>query len=245
MFAFEPGRRTVATFVKTDSPQIVEVLARCGLDYSVLDAEHAPFDRGTVDRMMTAAHAGGLPLMVRVPDPSDATILSMLDLGAAGLVVPHVDTPDQAREAIAAARYVGGRRGISLSSRAGGYGTLPLAEAIARGDRIPVLCQIESGAAVEAVEAIAAVPGVGGLFLGRLDLALSLGVASVTDPAVVAAVERTIAAARLRDLPVIVACAPGEVAEFAARGATSFVVATDQALLAGAARALPKLVEAL
>jgi 2-keto-3-deoxy-L-rhamnonate aldolase RhmA len=85
-------RRTVATFVKTDSPQVVEVLGLCSLDYVVLDAEHAPFDRQTMDRMVFAARAVGLPMLVRVPDHRDATILSVLDLGAHGIVVPHVDS---------------------------------------------------------------------------------------------------------------------------------------------------------
>jgi 2-keto-3-deoxy-L-rhamnonate aldolase RhmA len=238
MFEFSAGRASVATFVKTDSPQVVEVLGTCGLDYAVLDAEHAPFDAVTVDRMMLASRAAGLPLLVRVPDAQDATILRVLDLGAAGIVVPHVDGPDQAREVVAAARYIGGRRGISPSTRNGGYGSVPLGEMIAASDRSAVVCQIESGAAVEAVEAIAAVPGVACLLVGRLDLSLSLGVSGVRHEAVMAAVVRTVAAARASGIVAAVACGPGEIAEMRALGVESFVVGSDQSLLAGAASAL-------
>lgn len=238
MFEFSAGRATVATFVKTDSPHVVEVLGTCGLDYAVLDAEHAPFDLMTVDRMMLASRAVGLPLLVRVPDAQDATILRMLDLGAAGIVVPHVDGPEQAREVVAAARYVGGRRGISPSTRNGGYGSISLADMIAASDRSAVVCQIESAAAIEAVEAIASVPGVACLLVGRLDLSLSLGVTGVRHEAVMAAVVRTVAAAKAAGIVAAVACGAGEIAEMRALGVDSFVVGSDQSLLAGAASSL-------
>ncbi|MDE2372500.1 MAG: aldolase [Burkholderiales bacterium] len=238
-------RPTVATFVKTDSHQVVEVLALCALDYAVLDAEHAPFDRASMDRMLFAARAVGLPMLVRVPDRRDATILSVLDLGAAGIVVPHVDSAAQAREVVAAARFIGGRRGLSLSARYGGYGTRSRDEAVAEGDRSLVVCQIESEAALAAVDAIAAVPGVGALLIGRADLALSLGVDGPRHARVLAAVDRIIAAARERGLPVIMAIgADAEVAEFRARGAQSFIVGSDQSLLRGAASRLRTLVSA-
>lgn len=239
MLALAGGRKTVATFVKTDSPQVVEILGLCGLDFVVLDAEHAPFDRGAMDRMLFTARAVGLPMLVRVPDHRDATILSVLDMAAAGVVVPHVDTVEDARNVVAAARFVGGRRGISLSARFGGYGTKPRAQAIAEADQSLVICQIESGAAVEAVEAITAVPGVGGLLIGRADLALSLGLDSPRAPAVMSPVERIIAAARPRALPVVVACAnESEMAEFSTLGADAFIVGSDQSLLRGAAMRL-------
>lgn len=237
MPAFTPltlptDRPTVATFVKTDSVHVIEVLGGCALDYVVLDAEHAPFDRAGIDRMVFAARAVGLPMLVRVPDQRDATLLSVLDVGAHGVVVPRVDSAEQAAGVVAAARFVGGRRGISLSARFGGYGTRPRAEAVAEADRSLVVCQIESAAAVEAVDAIAAVPGVGALLVGRADLAMSMGLDGPRHPQVLAATDRVLAAARARGLPVVMAVGQdGEVAEFAARGASSFIVGSDQSLL--------------
>jgi len=91
------GTRQVGTFVKTTSPQIIEVLGGAGLDFAVIDAEHAPFDRGTLDIMTIAARSVGLPLFVRIPDMNASTIQSALDLGVTGLLVPHVDSVEQAR----------------------------------------------------------------------------------------------------------------------------------------------------
>jgi len=236
VLTFADGRGKVGTFVKTDSTQVVEILGLCDLDFAVLDAEHAPFDRGTMDRMLFTARAVGLPMLVRVPDHHDATILSVLDLGAAGIVVPHVDSVADAGGVLAAARFIGGRRGLSLSARYGGYGTRKRDEAIAESDRSLVICQIESGAAVEAVEAIAAVPGLGGLLIGRSDLALSLGLDGPRHPVVMGAVDRIMAAARPRSLPIMIACASdAEVAEFSALGAVAFIVGSDQSLLRSAA----------
>jgi len=245
VLTFADGRGKVGTFVKTDSTQVVEILGLCDLDFAVLDAEHAPFDRGMMDRMLFTARAVGLPMLVRVPDHRDATILSVLDLGAGGIVVPHVDSEADARNVLAAARFIGGRRGLSLSARYGGYGTGARDAVIAEADRSLVICQIESGAAVEAVEAIASVPGLGGLLIGRADLALSLGLDGPRNPLVMAAVDRIVAAARPHELPILVACASNaEVGEFTALGAVGFVVGSDQSLLRGAGSKLRGVLDA-
>lgn len=241
MLTLSGESRRVGTFVKTDSPQIIEILGLCGLDFAVLDAEHAPFDRLTLDRMLFAGIAVRLPILVRIPDHRDATILSALDLGAAGIVVPHVDTEEHARNVVAAARFVGGRRGISLSARFGGYGTKPRAAAIRDADQCLVICQIESGEAVENLPRIAAVPGVGGLLIGRSDLALSLGLENPRHAQVMDAVHYIIAVARSRMLPVILVCGDEEeVHLFAAMGANAFVIGSDQSLLRDGASRLRK-----
>ena len=93
------GEVHLGTFVKTPAPQIVEVLALAGLDFAVLDAEHAPWDRGTLDLVLLAGRASGLPLLVRVAERSAVAILPVLDQGAAGIVVPHVDSAADAQDA--------------------------------------------------------------------------------------------------------------------------------------------------
>lgn len=235
-------RATAATFIKTDSPQIVEVLALCGLDYVILDAEHAPFDRNCMDRMIMAARGSGLPMLVRIADHRDATISSVLDLGAAGIVVPHVDSAADAANVVAAARFAGGRRGWSGSARFGGYGTSSLQETLADGDSTLVVCQIESGAAIEALDEIAAVGGIAGLFVGRADLALSLGSPSFQDPAVMAGVVRSVEAADAHNLPVLLTVEnEADVTEFMRLGVRSFVFGSDQSLLRRAASRLRQL----
>ena len=227
-----PGASHVGTFVKTASVHVIEILAMSQLDFVVVDAEHAPFDRRDIDLMVLAGRACGLPVAVRVPDSEAATLLSALDLGAAGLVVPHVDTAEQARALVARVRFRGGLRGFSSSPRAAGYGSFSMKQALAQGDGAMLLCQIESARAVEEAEAIAAVEGVDALFIGRADLALSMGFDNTAEPAVERAVDHIIAATKAAGK--MVAIAVGNMAErerYAARGAEWFVVGTDQGLL--------------
>ena len=99
------------TFLKTPAHEMVELLARSGLDFVAIDAEHAPFDRGRLDACLAMARALNFPVLVRVPEGSAAAILIALDSGATGVIVPHVDNverpeilcagPDLARAAVA------------------------------------------------------------------------------------------------------------------------------------------------
>lgn len=220
------------TFVKTASPHVIEVLGTCGLDFAVVDAEHAPFDRGMLDLMVMAGRAAGLPVLVRVPDDRHSTLLSALDVGAAGLLVPHVDSAAQASEIVRNTRFGIGERGYSGSPRYGGYGSLGKDEVLRRGDQALILCQIESVAAVEACEVIAATPGIDGVFIGRGDLSLSMGEVSPSAPSVLAATNRIIAAGvAAGKLVGMFVGSTREAATFAALGANWFVVGSDQSLL--------------
>lgn len=225
------------TFVKTGSPHVIEVLGTCGLDFAVVDAEHAPFDRALLDLMVLAGRAAGLPVLIRVPDDRPSTLLSALDIGAAGLLVPHVDTAAQAAEIVRHTRFAIGERGYSGSPRFAGYGSLGMAEALRRGDQARILCQIESAAAVEACEAIAATPGIDGVFIGRSDLSLSMGEAGPAAPAVVAATKRIIAAGVAAGKRVgMFVGSTTEAASFASLGANWFIIGSDQSLLRQGAR---------
>jgi 2-keto-3-deoxy-L-rhamnonate aldolase RhmA len=226
----------IGTFIKTPHHAVVEVLALSGLGFAVLDAEHAPLDRGALDTLLLAGTATGLPLFVRVPDAGAATLLSVLDLGAAGVVVPHVDDAAQAAQVVARCRYRGGVRGYSSSPRAAGYGTLSMARIIERGDAALVMCQIESPTAVANARAIAAVPGVQVLFIGRADLALAMGLDGTAHPEVDAAVDTVMTAARAEGKAVAVAVGNARERDaFAARGADWIVVGSDQSFLRQAA----------
>lgn len=227
------------TFIKTVSPHIVEILGTTTLDFGVLDAEHAPFDRAALDIMMLAGRAADLPLFVRIPDFDASTILSTLDLGAAGIVVPHVDSAAQASQIVARARYQGGVRGFSSSPRAAGYGATSYKQAQEAGDRTLVMCQIESKEGLDAVESIAAVSGVDGLFVGRADLALSMGEEGSRSPAVLEATARIIRAALAAGkIAAMFVANNAEREEFAAQGVTWFIVGSDQSLLKQAAQSV-------
>lgn len=226
----------VGSFIKTGSPQVVELLGLAGLDFAIVDAEHAPFDRGSLDFMMLAGRAAGLKLFVRIPDDRPTTILQTLDLGAFGLVVPHVDSAAQAQAVVCRARFENGERGFSNSARFGHYGQTTIDEAIALGDASEIICQIESLEAVEEAGVIASTPGVAGLLVGRADLALSMGLRSVEAEAVLIATRKALSAARQHGKAAGVVIGDVEdLPRWLDAGATFFVIGTDQGLLRSAA----------
>ncbi|MES2412234.1 MAG: aldolase/citrate lyase family protein [Pseudomonadota bacterium] len=234
----QPDRYQVGTFIKTASPHVVEVLGTSKLDFGVLDAEHAPLDRAALDLMMMAGRAAGLPLLVRIPDKNPATLLSVLDMGAAGLLVPHVDSVDDARAVVNHARFRGGQRGFSGSPRFAGYGSLGMKQALTAGDEALIICQIESPQAVACAAEIAALSGVDGLFIGRADLALAMGIEDAKHPDVAAAADRSIAAALAAGkLAGVFTASVAERDAYAAKGVNWFVFGSDQSLMRQAADA--------
>lgn len=227
----------LGTFQKTPSPIVTEVLALAGLDLVCLDAEHAPFDRGDIDRCAMAARAGGMPLLVRPQTAAAEHILSALDSGATGVLLPHIRSEAEARAAAAAAHYGRGGRGYAGSSRAAGYGGRTMAEhRAASAAETVVVAQIEDVEALEAIEAIAAVDGIDALFIGRIDLTVALGAASPTDPRVIEAVAHVCATARGagRTVGMFVGDLT-EVPRWRGAGASLFLLGSDHGfLLAGA-----------
>jgi staphyloferrin B biosynthesis citrate synthase len=229
----------VGTLIRTPSPHAVEILGGTGLDFVVIDGEHAPFDRTSIDLMLFAARAAGLPAVVRTPDASPSHLLNALDCGADGVLVPHVASVETARAIVAACRYEGGRRGFSNGGRAGQYGAVPVWDHIRAADeRTTVLAMIEDPEAVEHLEAIAAVKGLDGFFLGRGDLSVSLRAESSDAPTVRALVERIAAIARARSKPMLAYTSAIDAAEMAwlkSIGVTALAVSSEQGLLRRAA----------
>lgn len=170
------GEPLVGTFMKTPSVDILEVLILAGLDFVCLDAEHAPFDRATVNACGAVARAAGFPLLVRVPSAAPSEIGAALDLGATGVVVPHVTDAETAARVARAARFGHGGRGYAGSTRWAGFATSDMATLLARSrDETVVFAQIEDPEGVEACEEIAATAGIDALFLGPADLSVAYG----------------------------------------------------------------------
>jgi 2-keto-3-deoxy-L-rhamnonate aldolase RhmA len=234
---FAAAERVIGTFIKTPTPHAIEILGDLGFDFVVIDEEHAPFNRESIDVALLAAQASGTAGIVRVADATASRILSALDCGAMGVLVPHVASVEIARSVAAASRYRGGSRGYSGSGRAGRYGTTPVWKNVDAADaQITVIAMIEDPAAVENIEAIVKVDGVDGFFIGRGDLTVAFGAPSNTAPAVQAAVERITGAARAAGKPVCVMVNSAEEAEgFQRLGATAFIVSTDQGFMRRAA----------
>lgn len=185
----------LGTILKTPAPHPIEIFGQVGFDFVMLDNEHGPFDRSALDIAVLASRAAGIPSLVRVADVGH--VLMALDLGADGVVVPHVHSRAVAEQVAAACRYRGGSRGFANTTRAGEYGALGIAEHIARADAsVTAIAMIEDPQALEEIDAIAAVQGIDGLFLGRGDLAAALGEPAMDSPKVRAATERIAAAGR-------------------------------------------------
>jgi 2-keto-3-deoxy-L-rhamnonate aldolase RhmA len=191
------GDPILGTFIKTPHPHVVEVLGPSGLDCLCLDAEHAPFDRRDLDLCILAARGAGLPVLVRPPSAAAEHILSALDCGADGVLVPHVRSGSEAEAVAKAAHYGPGGRGYAGSSRAAGFGSVPMGRhKQASAERTVVVVQIEDLEAVDSIDEIVSVGGIDALFIGRIDLTVALGCETPDDPPVIGAVERVVAACR-------------------------------------------------
>lgn len=230
----------VGTYLKTPSPIVCEVLGLTGLACICIDAEHAPFGRMELDGCIAALRAADMPSLVRVQAASAGEILGALDSGATGVVVPHVSTSQQAAQIASWAHYGPAGRGYAGSSRAAGYTTRPMAEHLRKSAATTtVIAQIEDAEALPNLDAIAATRGIDALFVGRMDLCVSLGAGSPTDAAVVEAVERICAAGRRHGKAVGMFVPPTEdPMNWRQRGASFFLLASDHQFLLDGARAL-------
>lgn len=193
------ARETVVGYwVVLDSPVSTERVARVGYDYVCLDAQHGLLDYKGILSGMMAVDAGGASVgLVRVGANDPFLIGQALDAGAAGVIVPLVDTPDDAARAVAATRYPPvGVRSYGPMRSALRIGPTP-AEA---DDSTVVLAMIETALGLDNVEAICATKGLDGIYVGPSDLRLAVGGSSTTDRSVdaafEAAAERICAAAR-------------------------------------------------
>lgn len=229
----------IGTWVKTPSHIVAEVLALTSLDCLCLDAEHAPFGRLDLDACIAVCRAAGKPVLVRTPSADPAHIQNALDLGATGILVPHVTDRDTAEAVARAAHFGACGRGYAGSTRAAGYtrGTLA-GNLAAAGEGTTVIAMIEDAEAVDKIEAILAAERIDCFFIGRIDLTVSLGATSPADPRVVAAVERICAAAAQFSRPVgMFVPDSGEIARWKAASASLFLQSSDHGfLLDGAER---------
>lgn len=174
------GRPPLGSWLMSGSAIVAEAMGRAGFAWGVVDMEHAPLDLKDLVQVLQALSGTGLLPVTRVPWNDTVTIKRVLDAGVQTLLVPFVQNADEARRAVAATRYPPeGVRGMAAMSRGSQFGTIADYYAAANR-RIAVIVQLETQAAVQALEEIAAVPGVDGLFLGPADLSGSMGLPGQT-----------------------------------------------------------------
>ncbi|MFK7856457.1 MAG: HpcH/HpaI aldolase/citrate lyase family protein [Granulosicoccus sp.] len=170
-------------WVNIFDPIIGELVGRCGYDYALIDMEHSPASVDAALPMIRAVQLGGAKAVVRVPDKQAEWISRLMDMGADGVMVPMVNSAEEAEKLASATVYAPrGTRGMAAGIvRASGYGVNTQQYLDTYRQNFLLMLQIETRQAVDAVDEIAAVEGVDCLFIGPFDLAGSLGVMGEPD----------------------------------------------------------------
>ena len=170
------GAPKMGLFLNSHSPTVAEQLAHTGYDWLLVDTQHGPMDHEKLSAMLCAISSGGAKSMVRVGGYQDrAGIQQALDLGADGVLVPYINTAQEAREAISCCRYpTAGTRSVYFPQRSMNKAGL-LGYAGNANNNIIVALQVETASCIENIAEIAAIPGVDILFLGQNDLCMSMG----------------------------------------------------------------------
>jgi 4-hydroxy-2-oxoheptanedioate aldolase len=191
------GETLYGSFLQLGSAVAAEILAHAGFDWVIIDLEHGAGTEADVMASLLAVTSTPTTALVRPQSGERVRIGRALDHGAHGLMIPRVDVPDQAREAISFMRFPpAGIRGLALSTRGAGLGERTHAEVAGINEQLVGIIQIESPSAVEHAAEIAAIDGVDVLFVGPTDLSHSLGIPGQFDhPDYLAAIGRTVAAA--------------------------------------------------
>jgi 4-hydroxy-2-oxoheptanedioate aldolase len=241
------NRHTIGPWVITKDAALVEVLAQTALDFLVFDCQHGPHDLGSIGPLLRAAAIHSTATLVRVPSSDPWIIMRALDLGAAGVIVPMVDSATEAETARSATRYP------PLGQRS--YGPLQPApgDAFDPADGPVVFVMIETAGGLKEANAIAALPGIDGLFIGPVDLALAVGAMTDGDlqrglasPLLHEAVE-TIAKATAINGKILAGAvfSPAHARALAPAGMTLQVLGTDVAWLAAGAAGIVQLADEL
>jgi len=178
---------------------IIKVMKAAGFDWLFLDLEHGSMSIQTACEISTAAQDSGIAPIVRVPYGELAMATRVLDGGALGIVIPHVDTAEEAREIADRLRYPPrGHRSVGGGQAQFDYAPIPLGEMTEKSDENTLITvMIETPKAVENAEAIAAVPGIDSLLVGSSDLSMELGIPGQTGhEKVQASVDKVVAACK-------------------------------------------------
>lgn len=238
--ALERGERQLGVWSALASPIVADILSGAGFDWIVIDGEHAPNDIGTLLGQLQAMRSGTAEPVYRVPWNDMVIIKRALDVGARTLIVPFVQSAEEAMRAVAATRYPPrGVRGVAVVVRASDFGRVPQYLENAHQDTC-LLVQLETRAALQELEAIAKVEGVDGMFIGPSDLAADMGhLGNSRHPEVQAAIRDAVKRIREAGKPAGTLVGSAEDAEAMFALGFNFVAAgIDVALLARNAEAL-------
>ena len=233
-----PERPALGTWVKLPIMESMELVALAGFDFVVIDLEHSSMDLESAYRHIgTALYAGVAPI-VRVPSVDGGLVQRILDAGAEGIMVPHVDSVEQARAAVSAVRFPPlGTRGVGSTSRAGKWGAMSRTDYLRYGqEEVVLIAQIESATAARDAGDIADVDGVDCLLVGAADLSTSEATVE-SDPRIVELIAGAVDAARTRGVPIGNAGGPSAAGVQASvdAGFTFTIMSNDATMLGSAA----------
>jgi 2-dehydro-3-deoxyglucarate aldolase len=232
------GETLFAPLLSLNSPAVAELMAEAGFDWLFIDAEHSTLDTSQMQSLLQAA--APMPCVIRLASGDDVSIKKALDIGAAGIIVPQVNSADHARSIVQSAKYApAGQRGLGIG-RANRYGLKVREYMQTANEDTAVIVQAEHRDAVTNIEAIVQVEGVDGVFIGPYDLSASLGLpGAVTHPDVRAAIERVRTACQAAGVPIgIFGFTADAVRPYMDNGFTMIVAGVDTVLLGNAATAL-------
>jgi len=174
----QSGKPALGCSIMIPSPQMVEMAAHAGFDWVLIDMEHGTIGLETAELMCMAAEARGISAVVRPRNNASAEITSVMDRGAAGVQVPHINTADDARRALAAVKFgPGDNRGLAAGTRPDCYGLAKaMPDFVLEANAQSLVCiQLEHAKAIENVDALLAVDDIDVYFIGPSDLSQSMG----------------------------------------------------------------------
>lgn len=236
------GQQQIGFWNSMASPTATEILAGSGFDWLIIDGEHAPNDVPGVMGQLHAAMENTTHPIVRIPVNDPIVFKRFLDIGTQTFLVPMVETVEQAQAAVAATRFApDGVRGFAGATRASRYGRVANYHHRAH-EELCILVQIETRQALDNIEAIAAVPGIDGLFIGPGDLSADLGyLGDQGNPYVVDLIEATIGRIVATGKPAGILTGDETLARrYMAAGCTYTAVGIDTGLLARTSEAIAK-----
>ncbi len=240
-FKLKKGGLAIGTMIsEIRNPNLAYLLAQCGYDFFIIDNEHGAYSPETISDMIAAARGAGISVVVRIPEIRRETIMKPLDSGADGLLVPMVNTADEAKKIVEFAKYPPlGQRGAALSRAHSRYGRPKATDYLGQANQATFIAvQAETVQAIDNLESIAATAGVDSIFVGPFDLSVSMGIpGQVTDPREEAAIAGVIDVCRMHNIiPGIHMSKVESLREWIERGMRFVSFSSDVDLLARAAR---------
>jgi 4-hydroxy-2-oxoheptanedioate aldolase len=234
------GENCIGTMVRTHDPTVVEVLGYAGFDFIIIDTEHMAMNDQSLVNLIRAADLAGMPGIMRVRTKTTGEILRALDMGACGVIVPQIESAEEAQAVVQAARFAPlGSRGYANSTRAAQYGFLDGQEyARLSNEHTLIIIYCETLGALREIDEILALAEVDMIFLGPNDLAQALGVLGQPDhPKVRDAMETVTRKARAAGKAVGTVAADAARARLLMAAGIQFIaLSSDLAMIAAQAR---------